>query len=81
MFLFQLRKSSLVSPPRVVCDERDVEQRGVLLYDGELDLPGLEPLREDLDGVDPREEDAPELALFRRLEANVAALDLWGVAQ
>ena len=76
--VLQLLREVDAGPPRVVRVEGDVEEGGVLLDDGELDLAGLESLREDLHGVDPGEEDAPELALLRRLETDVAAFHLEG---
>ena len=47
-----------------------------LLDDRELDLLGVVPLGEDLHGVDAGQQDAPELALLRRLETHVATVDL-----
>ena len=72
--------SSLSGPPPVgwLCRglHGDVEEGGVLLDDGELDLLGEVPLGEHLHRVDARQQDPPELALLRRLKPDVATVDL-----
>ena len=60
----------------VICRQGDVEQGWVLFHDGELDLARAVALGKHFHGVDTRQQDTPELSLFRRLEPNVASLDL-----
>ena len=47
-----------------VC-ESNVEDGGVLLHHGEVDLPGDEPLGKHLHSVDTRQQDTPELSLLK----------------
>lgn len=56
--------------------QRHVEQRRMLLHHHKVELARCIPVGEHLQLVDAGQQDAPELTVARRLEADVAALDL-----
>ena len=66
----------VVDPVVVLGEQRDVEQRRILLHDGELDLARLEALGEDLHRVDAGQEDPPEFAVLCRLETDIPSFNL-----
>ena len=59
-----------------VC-ESNVEDGGVLLHHGEVDLPGDEPLGKHLHSVDTRQQDTPELSLLKIYSHFFKAIYLW----
>lgn len=60
--------------------QRDVEQRRMLLDHHKVELARSVAVGEHFQLVDAGQQDAPELAVARRLEADVTALDLQGGA-
>ena len=71
------RRVDDVFSTRNVASQRHVEQRRVLLDDGELNLSRPVALREDLHGVNSGQQDPPKLALLGRLEADVTTFNLF----
>lgn len=56
--------------------QRHVQKRRMLVHHHKVDLSWLISIAEHLQLVDARQQDAPEFAVARRLEADVTSLDL-----